>query len=118
MPTNDTQDASEHWPYGEGLTYFAIFVLVVGLIANVITLLTLTWNGKGFPLMSRSLLRHQSIVDGLVCIMGIGMYSQDPMWMTGNQTFDHLLQVSISLFHYSLSKKDPHFHKNVCLYYR
>lgn len=41
--------------------------------------------------MSRSLLRHQAMVDSLVCIMGILMYSQDPMWMTGNDSFDHLL---------------------------
>ena len=88
---NETASVNQEWAYGESLTYFAIFILVSGLVANVITLLALTWHGKGFPLMSRSLLRHQAIVDSLVCIMGILMYSQDPMWMTGNEIFDHLL---------------------------
>ena len=90
-PLNETKEVHQHWPYGEALTYCATMTLTIGLVANVVTLVTLSLHGKGFPLMSRSLLRHQSIVDSLVCIMGIGMYSQDPMWMTGNNTFDHIL---------------------------
>ena len=89
--TNATNQENDHWAYGEALTYFAILILVTGLLSNVVTLLTLTWHGKGFPLMSRTLLRHQAIVDALVCVMGILMYSQDPMWMTGNDLFDHVL---------------------------
>ena len=37
------------------------------------------------------LLKHQSVVDGIVCLLGVGLYVQPYMWMTGNDTFDQLL---------------------------
>ena len=48
-------------------------------------------HGNGFPRIGRMLLQHQAVADSFVCIMGIGIYTQPFMWMTGNAVFDHLL---------------------------
>ena len=63
----------------------------LGLIANIITLLTLSFNGRALPLIGRYLLIHQATVDSFVCLMSLGMYLQPFMWMTGSATFDLLL---------------------------
>ena len=46
----------------------------LGLIANIITLLTLSFNGRALPLIGRYLLIHQATVDSFVCLMSLGMY--------------------------------------------
>ena len=78
-------------PRNELLTSLKCTVTVVGLIGNVITLITLSINGKDLPIIGRCLLIHQATVDTFVCIMSLGMYIQPFMWMTGNTTFDFLL---------------------------
>jgi hypothetical protein len=81
-------DVSPAWT---AFTHFQTIVTIIGLFANLITLVTLVLNGKGFPQISRLLLRHQAVADSFVCIMGIGSYTQPFMWMTGESTFDFLL---------------------------
>ena len=78
-------------PRNEFLTSLKCTVTVVGLIGNVITLITLSINGKDLPIIGRCLLIHQATVDTFVCLMSLGMYIQPFMWMTGNTTFDFLL---------------------------
>ena len=79
------QDIFSKW------SLFQTIVTVIGLIANLITIITLISNGKEFPKTSRILYMHQSVIDSLVCLVSVPMYSQHFMWMSGNSTFDYLL---------------------------
>ena len=72
-------------------TYLATWVTVIGLIGNLSTLLVLIKNKKMIPKISRLLLIHQTFLDAMVCSMGIGIYTQPYMWMTGNVIVDLLL---------------------------
>ena len=76
--------------------FFGVHVLqniitVIGLCANILTTITLVVNGREFPRLTRILFVHQAIVDSLVCLLAIILYSQSFMWMTGNTIFDLLL---------------------------
>ena len=76
--------------------FFGVHVLqniitVIGLCANILTTITLVVNGREFPCLTRILFVHQAIVDSLVCLLAIILYSQHFMWMTGNTIFDLLL---------------------------
>ena len=76
------------------ILFWAVFqtvVVVIGLFANIVTIITLVFNGKEFPQISRILYLHQSIIDSLVCLVSVPMYSQNFMWISGNSTFDYLL---------------------------
>ena len=66
-------------------------VTIIGLLANIITLISLTLNGQEFPRITRILLLHQTTIDSFVCATGIVMCIQPFMWMTGAATFDLLL---------------------------
>ncbi len=61
---------------------------VIGFIGNVIVLITLHKNGSVFtsPTILR-LLKNQSVVDSLVCLIGSIYVLQPPMWKTSNETF-------------------------------
>ena len=72
-------------------TVFQTVVVVIGLFANIVTIITLVFHGKEFPPISRILYLHQSIIDSLVCLVSVPMYSQNFMWISGNSTFDYLL---------------------------
>ena len=72
-------------------TCLATWVTVIGLIGNLSTLLVLKRNKEMIPKISRLLLMHQTFLDTMVCSMGIGIYTQPYMWMTGNILFDLLL---------------------------
>ena len=72
-------------------TYITTLITLLGLVANLTTLIILIWNGKNLPLIAKMLLTHQATVDSFVCLMAIGIYSQPFMWMTRNTTFDLLL---------------------------
>ena len=72
-------------------TYITSLITLIGLVANVTTLVILISNGKKLPLIGRTLLTHQATVDSFVCLMAIGIYSQPFMWMTKQTTFDFLL---------------------------
>ena len=43
----------------------------LGFLLNMFTVITLTKNGSTFPKTINFLLRHQSVVDGIICIMAI-----------------------------------------------
>ena len=81
-------------PYSEKndvLTGIKTTLTTIGLVANFATLLALTLNNEEFPQNGRILLLHQTVVDTIVCLMGIGIYGQKFMWLTGNATFDLIL---------------------------
>lgn len=72
-------------------TIFKTIVTILGLLSNLTTIFSLTFNSEGFPQISRLLLQHQAIADSFVCIMGIGIYTQKFMWMTSNDGFNFIL---------------------------
>ena len=43
----------------------------IGFLLNMLTVVTLTKNGSTFPKTINFLLRHQSVADGIICIMAI-----------------------------------------------
>ena len=73
------------------LITFQALAFIFGLIANIITLITLTINGNDFPMISRILFKNLAGADIFVCIMGLVICIQPFMWMTGNDTFDLIL---------------------------
>ena len=73
------------------LKILATVITSIGLISNLATIFTLVTNKNMLPEIGRILLIHQAGVDACVCLLGILLYSQSFMWMTGNSTFDLLL---------------------------
>ena len=61
---------------------------VIGFLGNIIVYITLSKNGNMFtsPTILR-LLKNQSIVDSLVCLIGSIFVLQPPMWKTSNEKF-------------------------------
>ena len=78
-------------PRGVAFTVFKTIVTILGLLCNITTFFTLTLNAEGLPQISRMLLQHQAIIDCLVCLMGVGIYTQKFMWMTTNHVFNFIL---------------------------
>ena len=71
---------------------FETSINAIGLLANIATLATLTFNGSEFPWMTRILLQHQSMADIFICSAAIVMCIQPFMWMTHwNGTLDFLI---------------------------
>ena len=60
-----------------GFAVFKTILMIIGLLGNVLTFATLAINPQGFKLVSRILLQLQAIADCFVCIMGIGLYTQN-----------------------------------------
>ena len=85
---NDTGEGTEKF---QALATFQLILLMIGLFANVITLVTLALNGKKFPWITRTLMQHLAVADSLVCLLGIVICTQPVMWMTGNTYLDLLL---------------------------
>ena len=61
---------------------------VVGFLANTVTFITLTRNGDMFQYAICLLLKHQAVLDSLVCAMGTALLLETPMWTTGNDIVD------------------------------
>ena len=94
--TSILDDNATHVNESTHKKYFGVIVLqnlitAIGLLANIITAITLVLNGKEFPRLTRILFIQQALLDSLVCLLAIILYSQRFMWMTGNATFDLLL---------------------------
>ena len=79
----------------EHITCYIVFTLitVLGLVANVAALYIFLRNRKKFPKISRMLLQNQAVADICVCVLGIGMYTQDywGLYMSKNAVFDGIL---------------------------
>jgi len=59
-----------------------------GFLANTVTFITLTRNGDMFQPAICLLLKHQAVLDSLVCAMGTALLLETPMWTTGNAIVD------------------------------
>ena len=68
VTTNPDQDAELESVGWAIVTYIQIVLTVIGMLANIITLITWICHGKGFPRISRILLQHQAIIDVTVCL--------------------------------------------------
>ena len=90
--SNSSRTSSEVDPQrGAVVTSLKTSITVIGLLANIATFFTLTFNNDEFPRNGRILLLHQTVADMIVCLMSIGIYTQNYMWLTGNKTFDLIL---------------------------
>lgn len=67
------------------------FITIIGLVGNIITILTLAINPEGIKKVTRMLLQHQAIIDSFVCMMGIAVYTQKHHWMTDNHGLNYIL---------------------------
>ena len=63
----------------------------VGFTANCVTFVTLTRSSCGMGAAVRTLLRHQSVIDAIICLMAAIMVLAPPMWTSGNYRFDQLV---------------------------
>ena len=65
----DTNDNAEGKFFG--VVVLQIVITIIGLLANIITAITLVLNGKDFPRLSRILFVHQAILHSFVCLLAI-----------------------------------------------
>ena len=64
----------------------------VGLVANLVTMVTIVKHGEDFSLAVRVLLTHQALVDGLACAMATAMSLQpDYIWKINNFVIYYIL---------------------------
>ena len=63
----------------------------VGFTANCVTFITLTRSSSGMGSAVRTLLRHQSAIDAIVCLLAAIMVLSPPMWTPGIHVLDQLI---------------------------
>ena len=71
--------------------YIQFICTTLGFIGNLLTLITLSKNGKRFSRLILILFQHQSFVDCLVCGMASALILQPHLWMSGHKIFDYFL---------------------------
>ena len=71
--------------------YSQLVITILGFIANTLTVVTLSMNGKGFSSTVLLLLCHQSIFDALACAMAAILLVQPVMWVPGYDYIDALI---------------------------
>ena len=78
----------------------------VGFTANCVTFITLTRSSCGIGAASRTLLRHQSVIDAIICLMAAIMVLAPPMWTSGNYILNifvcHVWHSQIIYWHFYL----------------
>ena len=68
-----------------------LIVILMGILVNLFTLITLFRNPMGFSRLILVLLRHQSLVDMCVCLFASILMLQPFMWLPGNHYLDILI---------------------------
>ena len=63
----------------------------IGMVANTLTLVTLTVNGRAFSRLTVVLLKHQSSVDVVVCALASGVFMQTSVWHIGLRAVDYVI---------------------------
>ena len=71
--------------------YIQFACTTLGFIANLLTLITLSKNGKRFSRLILILFQHQSFCDCLVCAMASVVILQPHLWLSGNKIFDYFV---------------------------
>ncbi len=89
---NVTETEQETDKYQEIIDRVQLSMTIIGFLGNVISYITLHRNGNTFtsPTVLR-LLKNQSFVDSLVCLIGSIFVSQPAMWTTSNYTFSYFV---------------------------
>ena len=64
---------------------------IVGVIANLMTMITLMKNGDDFSEIIRMLFKYQSALDCLICLQAALLFSLPPFWQAGNIPLDTIL---------------------------
>ena len=88
MENNSKTITTERDEYKFIIDRIQFSMTVIGFLGNIIVYVTLSKNGNMFssPTILR-LLKNQSIVDSLVCLIGSIFVLQPPMWKTSNEKF-------------------------------
>ena len=71
--------------------YIQFVCTTLGFVGNLLTLITLSRNGKRFSRLILILFQHQSFCDCLVCGMASAVILQPHLWMSGNKIFDYFV---------------------------
>ncbi len=83
-----TTDLDDTLLWQVGITYLEITTTAVGFILNFLTLMIFVISCKNLSPQTRNLLRHQSFIDTVVCLIAMPTLLQTYMWKTGNYGFD------------------------------
>ncbi|KAI0213427.1 hypothetical protein LSAT2_001543 [Lamellibrachia satsuma] len=60
-----------------------------GVVANTMTFVTLTINGRSFSRLTVVLLKHQALIDAAVCALASGVFMQTSVWHVGQYAIDY-----------------------------
>ena len=60
-----------------------------GVVANTMTFVTLTVNGRSFSRLTVVLLKHQALIDAAVCALASGVFMQTSVWHVGQYAVDY-----------------------------
>ena len=82
----DVDDTTPRWRYA--MNVGVLFMATIGVIANLLTFVTLTVNGRAFSRMTGVLLKHQSLIDAVVCTLASGVFMQTSVWHVGVYAID------------------------------
>ena len=63
----------------------------IGVVANTLTFVTLTVNGRHFSRLTALLLKHQALMDAGVCIIASGVFVQTSVWHLGQSVVDYAI---------------------------
>ena len=62
-----------------------------GVVANTLTVVTLTVNGRAFSRLTSVLFKHQAIIDLSVCVLACGVFLQTHVWNMGVRYVDFVV---------------------------
>ena len=75
-------------PWKDPLQIAQFVTIVVGFVANSVTLITLGLNGGDFSPVLLILFRHQSVIDGVLCVVSGIQMVQTTRWQLGQFVID------------------------------
>lgn len=68
-----------------------LVMTIIGFLANVATLITISKHGSRFGDTIASLLKHQSLVDAIICVFAVIILVSPPNWTPGIFVLDAIL---------------------------
>ena len=104
---NGSYPATTSWPPGQGKTTYPgeetattplwrrimnaglLGMAGTGVVANTMTFVTLTVNGRSFSRLTVVLLKHQALIDAAVCALASGVFMQTSVWHVGQYAVDY-----------------------------
>ena len=90
MTFNVTSTKPESW----WLIFRNAWVIIMastGVVANALTVVTLSINGRSFSRLTIILLKHQAAIDLSVCALACGVFLQTSVWNTGVRSVDFVV---------------------------